>query len=137
MLYAAATEGIKNAKVKDYVDSILEFAIAEDSKGTKYLRQLRMTLDSCKTIEAEILQKFTQTIAELSLDDGLRLVRESCDKLEQELELLDSDTSSNHHCGEDACKKGSTEVCIELPFHLPYTKFDRQHPKRLVKIIWQ
>ncbi|MUG99075.1 glutamate--cysteine ligase [Scytonema sp. UIC 10036] len=89
LLYAAATEGIKNSKVKDYVDSILKFATTEDSKDTQYLTQLRMKLDNCQTIEAEIMQKFTQPIAELSQDNGLRLVRESCDKLEQELKLLD------------------------------------------------
>jgi Glutamate-cysteine ligase family 2(GCS2) len=90
LLYAATTEGIKNSKVKDYVDSILKFAITNNSEGTKYLTQLKTKLENRKTIEAEILQKFTLTITEISSDDGLRLVRESCDKLEQELESLDS-----------------------------------------------
>ncbi|MBF2062879.1 MAG: glutamate--cysteine ligase [Calothrix sp. C42_A2020_038] len=92
LLYAAATEGINNSKVKNYVDSILNFAIANRNEAAKYLTQLKTKLDNHTTTETEILQKFTPTIAELSQDDGLRLVRESCDQLEQELKLLD-----NHH----------------------------------------
>lgn len=88
LLYAAATEGIKNWKVKNYVDSIINFAIPSSSEGAKYLTPLKTELENCKTIEAEIMQKFTLAITDLSEDAGLRLVRESCDKLEQELESL-------------------------------------------------
>ncbi|MEA5572679.1 glutamate-cysteine ligase family protein [Calothrix sp. UHCC 0171] len=89
LLYAAATEGVKHPKVKSYLDSILEFAIIEGSKEGKYLVEMREKLDNYTTIETEILQKFSPTVAELSQEEGLRLVRDACDKLEQELSLLD------------------------------------------------
>lgn len=91
LLYAAATEGVKHPKVKAYVDSVLQFAIADGGEGTKYLTQLRTELDNYKTIEAEILQKFTPTTTELSFDEGLRLVRSCCDKLEEQVSWLDGD----------------------------------------------
>jgi gamma-glutamyl:cysteine ligase YbdK (ATP-grasp superfamily) len=91
LLYAAATEGVKNPKVKAYVDSILEFAIIDGGEGTKYLQNLRNDLDNYQTIEAKILQEFIPANAELSLDDGLRLVLESCDKLEEQVALLDNE----------------------------------------------
>jgi gamma-glutamyl:cysteine ligase YbdK (ATP-grasp superfamily) len=101
LLYAAATEGLKSPKVKAYVDSILEFAITDDDEGTKYLQKLRNDLDNYQTIEAEILQEFTPTTDELSLDEGLRLVLECCDKLEEQVAMLD-----NEHPLTSAEKKG-------------------------------
>ena len=90
LLYAAATEGVKNPKVKAYVDSILQFAIADGGEGAKYLTKLREQLDKYETIEAHILQEFTPASAKLSRDEGLRLVRECCDKLEAQVSWLDT-----------------------------------------------
>jgi gamma-glutamyl:cysteine ligase YbdK (ATP-grasp superfamily) len=91
LLYAAATEGVQHPQVKAYVDSILQLAIADGGEGTKYLQKLRTDLDQYQTIEAEILQEFTPITAQLSLDDGLRLVRESCNKLEEQVMRLDTE----------------------------------------------
>ncbi|MFB2770442.1 glutamate-cysteine ligase family protein [Pelatocladus sp. BLCC-F211] len=91
LLYAAATEGVKHPQVKAYVDSILQFAIADGGEGAKYLTKLRNELDNYQTIEAEILQEFTPAIAQLSVEEGLRIVRECCDKLEAQVAWLDSE----------------------------------------------
>jgi carboxylate-amine ligase len=91
LLYAAATEGVKHPQVKAYVDSVLQFAIADGGEGAKYLTKLRTELDNYQTIEAEILQEFTPATAQLSLEEGLRIVRECCDKLEAQISWLDSE----------------------------------------------
>jgi len=89
LLYAAATEGVKHPKVKAYVDSVLEFAITEGGEGAKYLTKLRAELEQYQSIEAKILEEFTPATTELSRDQGLRLVRECCDKLEAQVSSLD------------------------------------------------
>ncbi len=91
LLYAAATEGVKHPKVKVYVDSILQFAIQDGGEGAKYLTKLRAELDRYHSIEADILQEFTPATAKLSRDEGLRLVRECCDKLEAQVSWLDTE----------------------------------------------
>lgn len=91
LLYTSATEGVKNPKVRAYVDSILQFAVADHSEGAKFLAQLSKDLDHYQTIESEILQEFTPTTAQLSLDAGLRLVRECCDKLEAQVSRIDAE----------------------------------------------
>ncbi|BAY89600.1 MULTISPECIES: glutamate-cysteine ligase family protein [unclassified Tolypothrix] len=90
LLYAAATEGVKHPKVQAYLDSVLQFAITDGGEGTKYLAKLRSQLDHYHSIEADILAEFTPTTAKLSRDDGLRLVRECCDKLEAQVLRLDT-----------------------------------------------
>jgi gamma-glutamyl:cysteine ligase YbdK (ATP-grasp superfamily) len=90
LLYASATEGVKHPQVKAYVDSILQFAIQDGGDGTKYLTKLRAELDHYQSIEADILQEFTPATAKLSRDEGLRLVRECCDKLEAQVSWLDT-----------------------------------------------
>ncbi|MGK7941742.1 MAG: glutamate-cysteine ligase family protein [Crocosphaera sp.] len=91
LLYAAATEGVKHPQVKAYVDSILELAIADGGEGSKYLSQLRRELDHYQSVEAEILQTFTPTTAQLSWEEGLRLVLKYCDTLEAQVSWLDTD----------------------------------------------
>ena len=89
LLYAAATEGLKHPQVKAYVDSILQFAIADGGEGTKYLMKLRADLDQYQSIEAEILQAVTPTTAQLSREEGLCLVQKYCDTLEAQVSWLD------------------------------------------------
>jgi gamma-glutamyl:cysteine ligase YbdK (ATP-grasp superfamily) len=91
LLYTSATEGVKNPKVKAYVDSILQFANADGGEGANFLAKLSKDLDRYQTIEAEILQEFTPTTAQLPLDAGLRLVRECCDKLEAQVSWIDTE----------------------------------------------
>jgi gamma-glutamyl:cysteine ligase YbdK (ATP-grasp superfamily) len=89
LLYTAATEGMKSAKVQAYVDSIFKFAMSEAKEGAHFLEKLSQDMEHYQTIEAEILQEFTPTTAQLSLDAGLRLVRECCDQLEAQVSWLD------------------------------------------------
>lgn len=91
LLYTSATEGVKNSKVKTYVDSILQFATRDAGEGANFLAKLSKYLDCYQTIEAGILQEFTPTTAQLTLDAGLRLVRECCDKLEAQVAWLDTE----------------------------------------------
>lgn len=86
LLYAAVTEGIESLEVKAYLDSILDFVILEDSEPTSYLAKLRNSLGDYQTTEAELLREFTPTpTAEISKEEGLRLVLQSCDKLEKQV----------------------------------------------------
>jgi carboxylate-amine ligase len=89
LLLTSATEGIKNPKVRAYVDSILQFASALGGEGANFLAKLSNHLDQYQTIEASILKEFTPTTAQLSLDEGLRLVRSCCDKLEAQVSWID------------------------------------------------
>ncbi|MEH2320287.1 glutamate-cysteine ligase family protein [Nostoc sp.] len=91
LLYTSATEGVKNPKVKAYVDSILQFASAEGGEGANFLAKLSKHLDQYQTIEAGILQESTQTTAQLPLDAGLHLVRSCCDKLEEQVSWIDTE----------------------------------------------
>jgi carboxylate-amine ligase len=85
LLYAATTEGIKHPQVTAYLDSILQFAIATGDEGSPYLAKLGAAIGNYQTTEAEILQEFAPATAEISREDGLRLVRQACDKLEQQV----------------------------------------------------
>lgn len=88
LLYAAVTEGVKNPEVKAYLDSILEFAVQASGEGAHYLAKLRSALGEYQTTEAELLQEFKTTTGEITTEDGLRLVLECCDKLEQQVATL-------------------------------------------------
>jgi carboxylate-amine ligase len=88
LLYAAVTEGIRSPDVRAYLDSLVEFAVQEGSEGSAYLSKLRSELGEYETTEEEILREFTPTGPELSKEKGLRLVRECCDKLEEQVSSL-------------------------------------------------
>ncbi len=88
LLYAAVTEGVCSAEVAAYLDSILEFVIPDGGEGSHYLAQLSSSLGEYQTTEAKLLQEFQPTTGEISRDEGLRLVLESCDKLEQQVSSL-------------------------------------------------
>lgn len=88
LLYAAVTEGVRSAEVTAYLDSILEFVIPDGGEGSHYLAKLRSSLGEYQTTEAQLLQEFQPTTGEISRDEGLRLVLESCDKLEQQVSSL-------------------------------------------------
>ncbi|MER3435577.1 MAG: glutamate--cysteine ligase [Leptolyngbya sp. ERB_1_1] len=94
LLYAAATEGVKHAEVKLYLDSLLQFAIGDQAEGSAYLERLRATIQAVdpdrtyQTTEAEVLEQFAPATAELSRETGLELVRMACNQLEEQVELL-------------------------------------------------
>jgi gamma-glutamyl:cysteine ligase YbdK (ATP-grasp superfamily) len=82
LFYATATVGAESPEVSAYLDSIVEFA-APEGTGSEYLSGLGAPY---KTTEAEILARCPRNI--LSKDEGLRLVRESCDELEEQVSSL-------------------------------------------------
>ena len=90
LLYAAVTEGIDNAAVKDYLDSILEFSCPNDSEDNNYLTQFKTNLGKYTTTESQLLDKFATTTGTISQSDGLALVRYCCDRLEDEVDSLSS-----------------------------------------------
>ena len=94
LLYAAVTEGIKNTAVKDYLDSILEFSCQNDSEVGNYLSRFQTTLGEYTTTEAQLLAKFQTTTGTISQADGLALVRYCCDRLEEEVNQLESGQSA-------------------------------------------
>lgn len=88
LLFAAVTEGVKSSQVTDFLDSILEFVVQNGDEGSKYFAKLRSSLGKYQTTEAEIMQEFAPATADISRDEGLRLVRQSCDKLEEQVSSL-------------------------------------------------
>lgn len=90
LLYAAVSEGVESSEVVAYLDSIFEFAVAEGGDGSDYLASLKSSLGTYQTTEAEILEKYFPTTEEISKEDGLRLVRQCCDKLDQQVASLES-----------------------------------------------
>ena len=86
LFYAAATEGVENPEVSAYLDSVFEFAASEGWES-RYLAALRNTEGHYRTTEASILSALPR-IVHLSMDEGLRLVREACDELEEQVSSL-------------------------------------------------
>jgi len=88
LLFAAVTEGVKSFEIRAYLDSILEFVVQDGGEGSKYFAKLRASLGEYQTTEAEILQEFPFATAEISREEGLRLVRQSCNKLEEQVSFF-------------------------------------------------
>lgn len=89
LLYAAVTEGAKSPEVKAYLDSILEFIIPKGGESSESFAKLRIFLNEYHTTEEEISQAFTPTAtAEIAIKEGLQLVLQSCDKLEEQVSSL-------------------------------------------------
>lgn len=88
LLYLAATEGVKHAKVKSYLDSLLKFAIEDRAEGTAYLERLRAMIRATEyqTTEAEVLEQFAPITDKLTQETGLAVVRAACDQLETQVE---------------------------------------------------
>ncbi|MEB3829206.1 glutamate-cysteine ligase family protein [Phormidium sp. CCY1219] len=89
LLYAAVTEGVNSAMVKAYLDSILEFAAdSRDPQANELEALLLFDLGQDRTTEAEILAEFPPVSDRLSREEGLRLVRFACDRLEEQVDSL-------------------------------------------------
>ena len=85
LFYAAATGGVESPEVSAYLDSVLEFAVPAGQEPGCFAK-LRSPGGAYRTTEAEILHNFPPTNARLpSSDEGLHLVRESCDRLEEQV----------------------------------------------------
>ncbi|MEC4986586.1 MAG: glutamate-cysteine ligase family protein [Oscillatoria sp. PMC 1068.18] len=87
LLYGAVTEGIESSIVKDYLDSVWEFASGAEEPSS-LLDKFTTKLGKYATTETELLDKFATTTGEISREEGLRLVRYCCDELEKQVEFL-------------------------------------------------
>ena len=63
--------------------------MGDAGEKANFLAQPIKDLERYQTVEAEILQEFPPTSDRLPLDEGLRLVRQCCDKLEAQVSWLD------------------------------------------------
>ena len=84
LFHAAVTEGVTHPAIQTYLDSLVRFATNGTSPA--YLETLKPD-GNYHTTEAEVQAAFPPD-APLSQEDGLRLVRESCEHLEREVAAL-------------------------------------------------
>lgn len=84
--YAAATGGVEIPEVSAYLDSVFEFA-APGGEEPNVLSGLRYPDGSYRITEVEILASFPPVFP-LPTEEGLRLMRESCDELEEQVSSL-------------------------------------------------
>ncbi len=88
---AAATMGMESLEVCAYIDSIFEF-VGETAPSK---------LGAGKNTEAEILENLEDT-EHLSQEEGLRIVREACDELEDQVQTLyQGETAETTKAGAD------------------------------------
>lgn len=92
LFHAAVTEGVANPAIVTYLDSLVAFATAETTPD--YLKTLKPDGAHYHATEAAILEDFPAD-EPLSREDGLRLVRESCDRLEEQVSSLLRNTESD------------------------------------------
>lgn len=88
LFFTAVTRGLESPEISGYVDSVVEFA-AGSGLNHRLLDGLEIRTDSHRTTEASILRDFPAGV--LTQEEGLRLVRESCDKLEEQVTVLSRD----------------------------------------------
>ena len=84
LLHAAVTGGMQDETVATYLDSILD--LAGDDERLATLRRQRLTTGVYPTTEAAILEYYDG--GHLFEEEGLRLVLEACDELEDQVSRL-------------------------------------------------
>lgn len=86
---AAITKGAESEKVISYLDSVLKFASASAEAGEETGFEGLKADGHYRTTEVGILRNFPpEASGRLSEERGLKLVREACDELEQQVTLL-------------------------------------------------
>lgn len=84
---AALTDGIESGAIVSYLDSVLGFAGAGEDAATTGFEVLKPD-GRYRTTEADIYRRFASSSPVLPEDLGLRLVREACDELEEQVAAL-------------------------------------------------
>lgn len=87
LLYGAVTEGIDSPAVRIYLDSLLEF-VSPGRELWASSGKFRTALGEYRTTEAKLLREFPPATAQLSREEGLRLVRHCCDRFEEQVKSL-------------------------------------------------
>lgn len=82
---AALTEGVQSEEIVVYLDSVLEFAHQETEKSSL---EVFKPDGRYWTTEARLLERFAPEEPDLPKERGLRLVREACDELEDQVAAL-------------------------------------------------
>jgi carboxylate-amine ligase len=83
LLYAAVTTGISHPFVREYVESIFKLAL-EGNEANSALLLLKENIENARTVESELLKEYA-TDHPLSESVGLHLVRQCCDRLEEQV----------------------------------------------------
>jgi carboxylate-amine ligase len=96
---AALTKGIASPEVVSYLDSVVDFARAGQEAAESGFEALK-TAGRYRNTEADLLRDFPAPTPELPEEQGLRLVLEACDELEEQVASL-------HH--RKATKAGANE----------------------------
>lgn len=92
----AVFEGIESSRISAYLDSIFEFS--RSGEESSVIEELK-TGDSYRSTEAEILLRFPAASA-LTEEIGLRLVREACSEMEEQVATLEGwDTTEMTQAG--------------------------------------
>ena len=81
----AATLGVESARISSYLDSIFEFAGTSAGAFTGGSLEDLKPGGEYRCTETEILENFG---VEVSRESGLQLVREACDRLEEQVQSL-------------------------------------------------
>ena len=92
LLGAAVTRGVLDERIEAYLDSFVGFA-SSYVEELEFVEAFRCSGGGYKTTEDEVLRTFPKLEATLSREQGLRLVRRSCQRLREQVLCL----SQRHH----------------------------------------
>lgn len=85
---AATTWGLESSEVVSYLDSVVRFANPGAGPGEETSFEPLTASGFYRTTEAEILRRIPFPVSPILEKEGLRLVREACDELEQQIVAL-------------------------------------------------
>jgi carboxylate-amine ligase len=108
LLYCAVTEGVNNPTIRSYFDSVLAFASGGGELSRSWAK-IRTDIGCYCTTEAELLQGFASATEQLSREEGLRLVRHCCDRLEAQVKIL------SQHSSETALEASINDTAYPFP----------------------
>jgi len=94
---AAVTRGLGSPEVVFYLDSVVRFAATGAGQAEEGSLEALTTSGSYRTTEAEILKRLPSPASPLLREEGLRLVREACDELEEQVAPLASASGARSH----------------------------------------
>ena len=88
LLLAAMTQGVGSPEIVAYLDSVIEFALPYGGERLERLRHARFKAGRYPTTEARISEGYAPGEDRISVEEGLLLVRDSCDELEVQVARL-------------------------------------------------
>ena len=85
---AAVTQGLESSEIVSYLDSVVRFAATGAGHAEESGLEALTTSGSYRTTEAEILKSLPSPVSPLLQEEGLRIVREACNELEEQVASL-------------------------------------------------